>query len=211
MSNTKKSYHDYVIKNGKFIGEFEKMYQSCTDPWHQDSKQFYFKELSIKLLKLYGFDGFRSILDIGCGKGKFTNELEQAFPDAQVVGLDISETAVKIAMERYPQIEFTVADIRKDHVDYSKFDLIFMTEVIWYVLPNLSEIFQKINQGLQASNGVFILNNHLYQPDEQKYGVELVTDLKSLFNIMPFRVEYIMEHNRFVNYDVTLLCKPGNG
>ncbi|MFC1580605.1 class I SAM-dependent methyltransferase [Thermodesulfobacteriota bacterium] len=211
MNNNKKkeNYHDYVIKDGEFIGDFEKMYQSCTDPWHQDSKVFHFKDLSIAILQLHGFNEFSSILDIGCGKGKFTNKIKQLFPGAKVSGLDISDTAIKTAMARYQQIEFITADIRVDHIDYSKFDLIFMTEIMWYVLPNLQDIFREINHGLQVSKGIFILNNHLYQPGEQKYGSEYINDLKSLLNILPFRVEYVMEHNRFVNYDVTLLCKFG--
>ena len=28
-------YQDYVIKDGKFIGKFEEMYQKFDDPWHQ--------------------------------------------------------------------------------------------------------------------------------------------------------------------------------
>ena len=32
-----KDYHDYVIKNGDFVGKFEDMYQNSSDiPWHQD-------------------------------------------------------------------------------------------------------------------------------------------------------------------------------
>lgn len=34
-NNTMKDYHDYVIKDGKLIGEFDKMYADCDDPWHQ--------------------------------------------------------------------------------------------------------------------------------------------------------------------------------
>jgi hypothetical protein len=32
-----KSYHDYIIKDGQFIGEFEKMYKHCEDPWMQSN------------------------------------------------------------------------------------------------------------------------------------------------------------------------------
>ncbi len=28
-------YQDYVIKDGKFIGRFEEMYQKFEDPWNQ--------------------------------------------------------------------------------------------------------------------------------------------------------------------------------
>ena len=33
-------YQDYVIKNGKFVGEFEKMYQNHEDPWNQTKYGF---------------------------------------------------------------------------------------------------------------------------------------------------------------------------
>ena len=33
-----KDYHDYVIKNGDFVGKFEEMYQNSSDtPWHPDA------------------------------------------------------------------------------------------------------------------------------------------------------------------------------
>jgi|TARA_B100000315_G_scaffold178802_1_gene167474 hypothetical protein len=33
-------YHDYVIKDGRLIGEFEQMYKNSRDiPWHQDRQE----------------------------------------------------------------------------------------------------------------------------------------------------------------------------
>lgn len=40
---------------------------------------------------------YRTILDAGCGPGVFTMELAKLHPDAQVVGIDIDEDAVKRA------------------------------------------------------------------------------------------------------------------
>ncbi|MCB0782118.1 MAG: hypothetical protein KDC03_21740, partial [Flavobacteriales bacterium] len=31
-------YHDYVIRDGQFIGAFEEMYRNVADPWHQSSQ-----------------------------------------------------------------------------------------------------------------------------------------------------------------------------
>ena len=28
-------YQDYVIRDGKFVGKFEEMYQKFDNPWHQ--------------------------------------------------------------------------------------------------------------------------------------------------------------------------------
>ena len=30
-------YHDYFIKDGRFIGRFEEMYRDVDDPWHIDA------------------------------------------------------------------------------------------------------------------------------------------------------------------------------
>lgn len=30
-----KGYQDYVIKGGKFVGDFEGMYKDCENPWLQ--------------------------------------------------------------------------------------------------------------------------------------------------------------------------------
>ena len=35
-----KRYQDYVIKDGKFIGKFEEMYQKFEDPRHQMELEF---------------------------------------------------------------------------------------------------------------------------------------------------------------------------
>lgn len=38
-----KDYHDYVIKNGGFIGKFEEMYQNIEDPWfHGEATAFHY-------------------------------------------------------------------------------------------------------------------------------------------------------------------------
>ena len=34
-------YQDLVIKDGKFVGEFEKMYQEFSDPWNQSEEVHY--------------------------------------------------------------------------------------------------------------------------------------------------------------------------
>lgn len=52
------------------------------------------------------------ILDIGCGEGYYSNRLFEALNqqvDAQLVGLDISKSAIKYAAKKYKQLQFCVA------------------------------------------------------------------------------------------------------
>jgi len=94
-----------VIKNGKFIGAFEEMYRNCPDPWHQNGVQPLAEDIALLLLSKRRY---RRVLDIGCGKGRFTSRLKSA-TGASVTALDVSPTAIEIAQSRYPDIEFLVA------------------------------------------------------------------------------------------------------
>jgi len=40
------------------------------------------------------------LLDIGCGEGYYLTEIQRAWPELQLVGLDISKTAVRLAAKR---------------------------------------------------------------------------------------------------------------
>ena len=46
-------YHDYVIKDGRFIGAFEEMYRNCPDPWHQDEHEPLVEDAVLPLLSRY--------------------------------------------------------------------------------------------------------------------------------------------------------------
>ena len=61
-------YQDYVIKNGKFIGEFENMYKDYEDPWNQTSREVHSleKTIAIDILKS---KGHHKPLEYGCGLG----------------------------------------------------------------------------------------------------------------------------------------------
>lgn len=68
-------YHDYVIKDGKFIGKFEEMYKYSKDvPWHQDRIAYAFQsDIDIGLLWhiVREYEPMK-IAEIGCGLGYFT-------------------------------------------------------------------------------------------------------------------------------------------
>ena len=50
MATTPPRYQDYVIKDGKFIGDFEGMYRNFDDPWHQSREDPHlFRDEALKL------------------------------------------------------------------------------------------------------------------------------------------------------------------
>lgn len=55
--------------------------------------------------------GTKTILDVGCGTGTFLNIIsETETKGTKLVGIDLSTEMIKIAHEKYPDIDFIVAD-----------------------------------------------------------------------------------------------------
>ena len=139
-------YHDYVIKDGRFIGAFEQMYRHCPDPWHQDDPDVGGLAEDIGLAML-SRQKYTRTLDLGCGKGRFTNGIFQS-TGSQVTGVDTSPTAIEIARSRYPGIDFQVATAPTLPFPDGHFDLAVSAELLWYLLPSLQSFFAEVKRTL---------------------------------------------------------------
>lgn len=53
------------------------------------------------------------VLDIGCGDGVYTHQLQQARPRLQIAGCDPARTAIAVARKSFPSILFQYGDILK--------------------------------------------------------------------------------------------------
>ena len=113
-------YHDYVIKNGKLIGEFDQMYRkSRNTPWHQDEQKNWLDiRLAIEFLKEYG--PFGQISDFGSGYGYFLNQIAQhcGTDNSFLCGYDVSETASEKGRALFPDITFRQFDLMAEYTDY---------------------------------------------------------------------------------------------
>jgi len=181
-------YHDYVIKDGKFIGEFEQMYQRVADPWHCVGQVGSFKN-SLLLGAVHHVGGATRIkraLDVGCGLGVLTERLRQTLPSAEWHACDVSATAVERATQEYPGVHFFVQDLSRIETlpfEPSSLDLITMSEVMWYVLPHLSAIFAEFYRLLRSGGHVLLLQYFL-SPEEQSYGKEIVAGPNDLLRFV---------------------------
>ncbi|MGL4882385.1 MAG: class I SAM-dependent methyltransferase [Waterburya sp.] len=69
------------------------------------------------------------ILDLGCGTRQLTAEI--AAVGAEVVGLDIAETAIAQCRQHYPHIDFRVAN-GADFVCDQSFDAVFSNAALLF-------------------------------------------------------------------------------
>ena len=181
-------YHKYVfdLENRKFVGDFETMYQNESkenfDSWHQDDSRQLQRKIDLAILEDYNFD---KVLDVGCGKGSLTHILKKK--NNIVVGIDISQTAIDIASERFPDIKFVCSDVNTIS-NYTKIvdnmggvNLVFTSEVFSYIEHWKDLLFE-----ISKTTDYFMIS--LYIPENPigfiKTENELVNEISKTFNII---------------------------
>ena len=89
---------------------------------------------------------FKSILEIGCGSGRYTKILSAKFKPDTYIAVDISKGQIEKAREYVndDKIEFICAKIQNLKLD-RKFDLVFAGEVLMHVnFDEIEGVIQKI-------------------------------------------------------------------
>ncbi len=181
-------YHKYVfdLENRKLVGDFETMYQNESkenfDSWHQDDTRQLQRKIDMAILEDYNFE---KIIDIGCGKGSLSHLLKKK--NNYVLGLDISQTAVNIAQERFPDIDFLSTDVNKIENFTSLVEkmggvnLVFTSEVFSYI-ENWKELLIEISK----SSEYFMIS--LYIPENPigfvKSENDLVEEIEKNFEVI---------------------------
>jgi predicted TPR repeat methyltransferase len=192
-------YHKYVfdLEKRTLLGNFEKMYQDESkenfDSWHQDDIRQLPRKICLDILEDYNF---QKIIDIGCGKGSLTQLLKKK--NNQVIAVDISKTAISIARERFPDIDFVSTDVN-DTKNYALLaselngvDLLFSSQVFSYI-----ENWKKLL--VEISNSSEYLMIVLFIPENPigfiKSGEELAHEISKSFVILEHVNLQISQHH----------------
>jgi SAM-dependent methyltransferase len=190
-------YQDYVIKDGRLVGDFESLYETFEDPWHQSrvdhplvTRRSIALAQCIHLRAMDPTGQVNRVVEIGCGFGHLTDSLRQQGFSA--VGTDVSATAVTKAREKNPSSVFMCASI--DSPSYLSIldpDIVIMAEVTWYVLDQLPLFLERIREYAQNRKRPTYLIHLLstYPTGVQKYGKEYFTDLDGILNF--FKLDYL--------------------
>ena len=99
---------------------------------------------------------FKTILDVGVGNGASSKYLKKHFPNSQVLGIDISTTAIRAA-ERLAEsgLSFEVKNVENTNLSVGDFDLIaaFQTHFHW---SDLTQTFLELKRILKP-DGIILL------------------------------------------------------
>lgn len=75
---------------------------------------------------------FESLIDVGCGDGRFLAEVNSQFRGKELLGLDCSEKAIRLARRMSPEIRCECADILNG-LPGKKADVLTLLEVIEHI------------------------------------------------------------------------------
>ena len=181
-----KRYQDYVIKDGKFVGDFEGMYKDCENPWLQNDDDNVFdsrRAIAKSWIKKIALNSTVRVCEIGCGFGHITAELTN--DGISCIGSDISPTAIEKAKALNKNCEFHIANFNDfDFYTSKNINVFLMADVTWYVLPQL-KIFLKNLSKLRTEVDEPLYLIHLlttYADGVQKYGSEYFTNLEGILS-----------------------------
>jgi len=95
---------------------------------------------------------FDSLLDVGCGEGRFMREVSRRFPGKRLLGVDFSARAVEYARLLNPGLRFVREDIADGAAPPERFDVVTLIETLEHVPPaELGEFVgglrRRVNEG----------------------------------------------------------------
>ena len=168
-------------QTGSFRGEFEPMYQDIDDPWGCEAGKSSLNNQVFLDIIFNTNQPFKKILDIGCGLGGLLNTIKSRNNGGHVLGLDVSPTAIRKAKEKYPNLDFLCQNILKQELHESNFDLIVLSEVLWYILEDLPLFISRVSNMMPIQG---LLAIHQYFPTDQHFGREHIDGLAGFLNFM---------------------------
>jgi len=118
----------------------------------------YYRERLTQIFRLHVPEG-SDVLEIGCARG----DLLAALKPAHGVGIDLSPEMVTVARERYPTLEFVVADGHELSLGNRTFDVIILSDVINDVW-DLQQVLQQLRHYCRPQTRlIFNFYSHLWE------------------------------------------------
>lgn len=97
----------------------------------------------------------KRVADLGCGTGGLMKEMEKE--SSEVVGVDLSEEAVKLARKR--GVSVSVARIEKTGLASSSFDLVLITDVLYHEGIEIDKAIEEAKRILKNGGQLLITDS----------------------------------------------------
>jgi SAM-dependent methyltransferase len=103
-----------------------------------------------------------------------------------VLGVDISPTAIDKAKKLFPDVTFKALNILEEFPK-DKFDVVVLNNLLWYILHDMEKVIERIHNGLMM-DGFLMISQAFIEP--QEYGADIIHGFSGL-------VEYVSKLEEF--------------
>ncbi len=127
------------------------------------SNDEYFAKYKVKLMFEQVASPVGRVLEYGCGIGRNIPYLQQAFPGAEIVGSDISESSLEVARKNNAGIKFVQEGLHAEPL--GQFDVIFVAGVFHHVpLNHRLVVGKKLFDYLLPHSLLFVFEHNPFNP-----------------------------------------------
>ena len=129
------------------------------EKYWSDNKNEYLSDFNLKWPKLKKFIPLERgvvIVDFGCGNGRVIQEMKKINPQAEYIGLDVSEMALKSAAAILPDCKFyKIEDGENLPLENNSIDFVFSSEVIEHIY-DIENAFLEISRILKPGGKLLL-------------------------------------------------------
>jgi SAM-dependent methyltransferase len=161
----------------------------------------YFAEYKILELKKHIQSDSFTFLDYGCGDGQIFKFFTKHFPNANYIGIDISEDSIKKAQLKFPEGQFIVFD-GINIPENIQFNIVFISCVLHHINHNLHEsILSNIRHHLAENGKIVIFEHNPLNPVTVKIVNECVFDEDAVL-LKHFYLKKVLAKTGFKNTQI---------
>lgn len=123
----------------------------------------YFARYKVDIVRKQVRSPVKRLLEYGCGIGRNIPFLQHAFPQAVIVGSDISSASLDSARQENPEVEFILEDGHVGAIE--KFDVIFVAGVFHHIpVEQRISVAKTISDRLSPGGMLFVFEHNPYNP-----------------------------------------------
>ena len=165
-----------------------------------------------KIVKKYKKSKNNKLLDVGCGHGWHDKFLEKNF---KIIGVDFSETMLKLAKKRNPEIVYRQGNMKKFNLR-RKFDVVISFDAMMHNLnyKELKTTIKNLSRHL-VEGGVLIFHLDRLKENFKQYGIVSKPEEHSFFRKDIFMTYFQIDYDKnqkdttFETYLVFLIAEKG--
>lgn len=155
----------------RFADEYKAILNSAVSISGEGAEYFHEYKIKDTFIRSKNYNlNVQKILDYGCGVGNSIPYYNKYFPEAKVVGLDVSQKSIDIGNSRFARLaSFLLFDGKQIPFESDTFDLVQMNCVLHHIEPQYhTNTFKEILRCLKPG-GIFVVFEHnSYNPITRK-------------------------------------------